>query len=517
MSRKLLAILIFVLIFPLCAEEESEIFGNYDNGRGTVSMEDIRLYREIMSPERTSLRQHLYLIDGGCEDTHCFERIVAEAVMSRMLRESLDEQSAAEHAKELESVRKVFLDELISNEILEMAHKVSDKDLRDYYDGHKENYLTKDGILIRMIFKEFGLHPDAAKKDAVRQAAEAILTEARKDPSRFGDLARLHSDSTTASDEGRIGLLQRDTPTLNPRFFDAVWNMEQGDISDVMELPSGYAIIFLEEKRPARIPGFDEILNLVKGDAIKMMLDRLQKQYADEPARAKLRETILLDPSCHRQFHLLENAFYAKRHMDRRIDESMREIDESEIRRFYRQKRGLLMTQPSWEVAVITIAPGASKARIVEHYAAKAAETKALEIIEKIKDGMKFSEAATEYSDDPSSSSLGYFGRVSRETHFPLADVLKTLAPGQVGGPLIHDGKYWIVKVLGIRERKQVSFEESREVVERRFRQAAIENRKLALFREYAMRAVPRVINTKKPPAPVEGDLTPVPAPEPVR
>ena len=87
--------------------------------------------------------------------------------------------------------------------------------------------------------------------------ASAILKEI-KQGADFSELARIHSkDITTSEEGGDLGLFEREL--MVPEFDKAVFDMDVGDISEVVKTDYGYHIIKLNEIQPSTLQSFEEV------------------------------------------------------------------------------------------------------------------------------------------------------------------------------------------------------------------------------------------------------------------
>ena len=113
--------------------------------------------------------------------------------------------------------------------------------------------------------------------------ASAILKEIREGGD-FSELARIHSKDITTSDEGGdLGLFEREL--MVPEFDKAVFDMNVGDISDVVKTDYGYHIIKLNEIRPTTLQSFEEVegklLALHKKNVNQKALYELQQELGN--------------------------------------------------------------------------------------------------------------------------------------------------------------------------------------------------------------------------------------------
>jgi len=113
--------------------------------------------------------------------------------------------------------------------------------------------------------------------------ANAILKEI-KQGADFSELARIHSKDITTSDEGGdLGLFEREL--MVPEFDKAVFDMNVGDISEVVKTDYGYHIIKLNEIQPSTLQSFEEVegqlLALHKKNVNQKALYNLQEELGN--------------------------------------------------------------------------------------------------------------------------------------------------------------------------------------------------------------------------------------------
>jgi len=113
--------------------------------------------------------------------------------------------------------------------------------------------------------------------------ASAILIEI-KEGGDFSELARIHSkDITTSEEGGDLGLFEREL--MVPEFDKAVFDMNVGDISEVVKTDYGYHIIKLNEIQPSTLQSFEEVegqlLALHKKNVNQKELYNLQEELSN--------------------------------------------------------------------------------------------------------------------------------------------------------------------------------------------------------------------------------------------
>ncbi|MFH1129793.1 MAG: peptidylprolyl isomerase [Pseudomonadota bacterium] len=93
--------------------------------------------------------------------------------------------------------------------------------------------------------------PDVKRtKDAAMKLAEKLAVEAAKNPAKFAELAKKHSDGPEAVKGGDMGTWNTGQPRMPSVFTNAILALEIGGISKVVETPFGYHVFKRAEIPP---------------------------------------------------------------------------------------------------------------------------------------------------------------------------------------------------------------------------------------------------------------------------
>jgi peptidyl-prolyl cis-trans isomerase C len=109
----------------------------------------------------------------------------------------------------------------------------------------------------------------------------AILEQARSG-SDFAELARIHSEDSTAQDGGDTDFFHRGQ--MVPAFEEAAFSLQPGEVSDIVETPFGLHILRLEERKEPRLLPLDEIR-----DQLRDHVSKEKQEQAVEQEIARLR------------------------------------------------------------------------------------------------------------------------------------------------------------------------------------------------------------------------------------
>lgn len=149
------------------------------------------------------------------------------------------------------------------------AVQISDKEIEEYYQANREaKFRHPKEAKARYLLVRPGA--DAKQKAEARTRANRILTEARggKD---FAQLAKKESDDSTSAKGGEIGWV---TQAQLPAPLDkAVFSLAKGEISDVIETPTGFHIVKVEDIREEKTETLKdaraEIMRTLKAEKTK--------------------------------------------------------------------------------------------------------------------------------------------------------------------------------------------------------------------------------------------------------
>ena len=128
--------------------------------------------------------------------------------------------------------------------------------VRAFYEQHPAQFTERGGVRARHIL--IGVSPDAAEseKAEARERARGLRLEA-ENGADFGALAREHSDDPgSAPDGGDLGLVVEGRTV--PAFEAALFALEPGELSGVVETPFGFHVIQMTERQDDRLVPFEE-------------------------------------------------------------------------------------------------------------------------------------------------------------------------------------------------------------------------------------------------------------------
>lgn len=202
---------------------------------------------------------------------------------------SLEEfkKKMAEYGQNFDEVKEEVREGLARNKFMQ-AHwagkiNVTEEDARKYYDENPKQFeqpeqVRASHILIKPEFIDPNDDPNADPNEAkakARAKAEGLLKQL-KDGADFAELAKIHSTCPSAPKGGDLGFISRGETT--PAFENAAFELEIGQISEIVETEYGCHIIKVTDHKEASKIAFDQ----AKDNIIRQLIQTMQSELAEE-------------------------------------------------------------------------------------------------------------------------------------------------------------------------------------------------------------------------------------------
>lgn len=160
--------------------------------------------------------------------------------------------------------------------------KISDKELKEYYNSNKEEFTEKEAVHARHILLK---EEDEAK--SVISELKSLSGDKLKN--KFIELAKEKSTGPSGPKGGDLGYFGKGQ--MVPEFNDVVFSMKTGTITPTpVQTQFGFHVIYLEDKQSASVRKFDDVKMLVEErlkmekfkTVMKNKMDELQKKATIE-------------------------------------------------------------------------------------------------------------------------------------------------------------------------------------------------------------------------------------------
>lgn len=228
-------------------------------------------FNTLPKPKQDELRQRI--IEGMIAQ----ELVYADAKKSGVLQ-------SKEYKAELKEVMK-RVEKQLASKVWEKQQfdkiKLSDKEIRAYYDSHTNEFVEKEKVHARHILVK---SEDEAKK--IIASLKGKSGEALK--AAFIENAKKFSTGPSGPKGGDLGSFPRGQ--MVPEFNDKVFTMKVGTITDEpVKTQFGYHIIYLEDKVNGRELGFNDVKTFIE-QKLKMEKFKaaMEKKMQSIKAKAKI-------------------------------------------------------------------------------------------------------------------------------------------------------------------------------------------------------------------------------------
>ncbi len=135
--------------------------------------------------------------------------------------------------------------DVVMDRVSASATLITDVDVQLFYQLCRDRFSKPEKRKVRHIL--ITINPDFSEnnRDSASLRIYALAKKLKKNPSRFGDLARKNSECPTAIDGGVLGELARGT--LYPELDAELFSLTEGEVSSVIETEMGFHILFCEK------------------------------------------------------------------------------------------------------------------------------------------------------------------------------------------------------------------------------------------------------------------------------
>ena len=177
------------------------------------------------------------------DDTDRYEQMLSDYLERESLAKSIEETELLEKSM-LETELNEFRKEMLISRYFQkfLNGKASDQEVRNYYNSNITKYQLEKARVAHILFRT------TAQMDESERSVK--LTAVREVQSRlsageeFSDLAQeLSEDRISGEKGGDLGWLKQGS--IDPRFSQTAFSLEQGAFSDIVVTPFGYHLITL--------------------------------------------------------------------------------------------------------------------------------------------------------------------------------------------------------------------------------------------------------------------------------
>jgi peptidyl-prolyl cis-trans isomerase C len=194
----------------------------------------------------------------------------------------LDKMRLTEDALKSQVRKGMVIQKLIDQEAVSNL-KISDKDAKDYYDGHMDLFKQPGKIQASHILVKVEPGVDESVKAEALKKIKKIRKEL-KEGGDFAELAKKYSDCPSGAKGGDLGYFGRGQ-MVKP-FEETAFSLKTGEISDITETNFGYHLIKAGDRKPEVIANYKDVKeklvqylkHMKTGEEVKKYIESLEEK-----------------------------------------------------------------------------------------------------------------------------------------------------------------------------------------------------------------------------------------------
>ncbi|MFP4408075.1 MAG: peptidylprolyl isomerase [Spirochaetaceae bacterium] len=281
---------------------QSELERFVENNRRQMAQQGRELSEEDMVMVREQvlsglINREVLLQQAGELDLHAQEAAV-ETQMSNIrgqfgsdeeYENALSQQNLTEEELRDNIETQLTINQLLQQEVYSEI-EVTQEEKESFYEENPELFQEEESVdASHILITTEGLNEE--EKEEARRRAEEIREEV-VDGADFNEVAREKSEGPSAPNGGRLGSFQRGQ--MVPAFEEAAFDLEAGEISEVVETEFGYHIILVTDKSEGRSRSFEEAESQIQQYLQENKSNEELESYV-ERLRADAEVEVLLD------------------------------------------------------------------------------------------------------------------------------------------------------------------------------------------------------------------------------
>jgi hypothetical protein len=164
-----------------------------------------------------------------------------------------------------------------------------------YYEDHKADLMRPDAVKLSLLYVDTRTTPEADKRKA-KESAEGLYSKVKNNPAKFNELVLRSMEAKS----GYIGLsdyLYARTDDFKAlfgeNFYNAALGLKKGDISGLLEGPTGYHVLMANEVYPKKqLELTDPIAIDQKGSVYEYLANLMYTEKANGAVQAMLNDLV---------------------------------------------------------------------------------------------------------------------------------------------------------------------------------------------------------------------------------
>ena len=189
-----------------------------------ITNEDLNIFLSQLDPNT-----RMYFTQNNMMDQVVDELIYQEMIYMEAIEKEMDKDE--DFVKVLEKTKETLLKSYALGKLLETV-EITDEDLKNYYDNHKDNFKNNASVEASHILVE----DESVAKE---------IKEKLNNGADFKELAKEYSNCPSKENGGNLGVFTKGQ--MVKEFEDAAFALKEGEISEPIKTQFGYHIIKLNK------------------------------------------------------------------------------------------------------------------------------------------------------------------------------------------------------------------------------------------------------------------------------
>jgi len=182
--------------------------------------------------------------------------------------------------------RRVFAIQKLIDQELGIDDTVTETEVKNYYESNIDKFIVPGPVKTSHILIEADENSDASEKAQARKQIEMIQKKL-KNGEDFAELAKKYSQSPSSIKGGDIGYVKKGQFVKS--FEKAVFALEPGEVSDLVDTSFGYHLIKVTERKPEHLFAYEDVKDkLEKYLKSKKVNDIISKYISKLKENAKI-------------------------------------------------------------------------------------------------------------------------------------------------------------------------------------------------------------------------------------
>jgi peptidyl-prolyl cis-trans isomerase SurA len=184
-------------------------------------------------------------------------------------------------------LRKDFENHLLIAAKVQNRVKVTDDDVKGYYQSHLQEFSGEEQVKLRLILLQVPAGAPPADDARVKATGETLLARLAAGED-FADLARQVSQGPGASSGGDLGWVKKGTMPID--LERVAFALATGQNSGLVRAKTGWIILKADDRRASKAPPIDDVKEKIRERIGNEQAETYRKQYIDELKREAIIE-----------------------------------------------------------------------------------------------------------------------------------------------------------------------------------------------------------------------------------